>query len=366
MANYSVFGVGNPLMDMIGHVSHEHLQRVGAQPGTMNLVDGGRAARIAAGLTRPGRRPGGSCANTLRGLAWLSGQADAIAPPVMTGVVGDDAIGRDLRLRLEATGVVSALSAHPDKATGTSVVLVTPDGQRTMFTSLEACLELSEDHLDRAAIACSDCFYATAYLWAPPGPRSALTTAAAAARAGGAMVAFDVADMVVVRNSGHELVEWIPGSVDLLLANEQEARTLAEVVTGMPAEGPVGLACAALGKLAPTVAVKLGPAGSMVWERGAIAARAPGLEARVVDTTGAGDSFAAGYLYARLTGGGPEEAASLGNRVAAAIVEVEGCDYSAVVDGTSFRGSRATAAGPDGSGAGAGAPRPGCWPSTSV
>ncbi len=338
MANYSVFGVGNPLMDMIGHVSHEYLQGVGAQPGTMILVDGGRAARIAAGLARPGRRPGGSCANTLRGLAWLSGQAvgDAIAPPVMTGVIGDDSIGRDLRLRLEATGVVSRLSTHPEKATGTSVVLVTPDGQRTMFTSLEACLELSEDHLDRAAIACSDCFYATAYLWAPPGPRRALTTAAATARAGGSMVAFDVADMVIVGTSGHELAEWIPGSVDLLLANEQEARALAEVVTGMPAEGAVGLACAALGELAPTVVVKLGSAGSMVWERGAIAARAPGIAARTVDTTGAGDSFAAGYLYARLTGGGPEEAASLGNRVAAAIVEVEGCDYSAVVEGISF------------------------------
>lgn len=338
MANYSVFGVGNPLMDMIGHVSDEHLQRVGAQPGTMTLVDGERAERIAAGLARPGRRPGGSCANTLRGLAWLSRQAaaDAIAPPVMTGVIGDDAIGRDLSKRLEATGVVSRLSAHTDKPTGTSVVLVTPDGQRTMFTSLGACLELSPGRLDRAAIARSDCFYATAYLWAPPGPRQALTTAAAAARAGGATVAFDVADMVVVGNSGHELVKWIPGSVDLLFANEEEARTLTEVLTGTPAEGDVGTACAALGELAPTVVVKLGAAGSLVWERGALATRMPGVRARVVDTTGAGDSFAAGYLYAKLTGGGPEEAASLGNRVGAAIVEVEGCDYSAVVEGVSF------------------------------
>ena len=337
MANYSVFGVGNPLMDMIGHVSHEYLARVGAQPGTMTLVDGGRAALIASGLVRPGRRPGGSCANTVRGLAWLSAQADAdtVAPPVMTGVIGDDAIGRDLRLRLESAGVVSRLSAHPDKPTGISVVLVTPDGQRTMFTSLEACLELAEDHLDRAAIACGECFYATAYLWAP-APRRALTTAAATARAGGAMVAFDVADRVIVGNSGPELVEWIRGSVDLLLANEQEARALAEVMNGKPAEGDVEKACAAVGELAPTVVVKLGSAGAMVWERGVIAARAPGVEARVVDTTGAGDSFAAGYLYAKLTGGSPGDAASLGNRVAAAIVEVEGCDYSAVVAGNSL------------------------------
>lgn len=341
MANYSVFGVGNPLMDVIGHVSHEHLERVGAQPGTMTLVDGGRAARIGAGLAQPGRRPGGSCANTLRGLAWLSrlarmADAAAVPPPVMTGVIGDDAIGRDLSRRLEEAGVVSRLSAHPRQPTGTSVVLVTPDGQRTMFTSLGACLELSMDHLDRAAIAGSDCIYATAYLWGPPGARHALTAAAAVARAGGATVAFDVADMGVVGDCGHELLEWIPGSVDLLFANEQEARTLAGIVTGSPAAGEIEPACAALGELAPTVVVKLGAAGSLVWERGAIAARAPGLEARAVDTTGAGDSFAAGYLYATLRGRGAGEAAMLGNRVAAAIVEVEGCDYRAVGGGFSF------------------------------
>jgi len=323
-------------MDMIGYVSDEHLARVGARPGTMSLVEVERAAGIAADLKQPGRRPGGSCANTLRGLAWLSRRSDALAPPVMTGVIGDDAIGRDLSRRLEATGVVSRLSAHPDQPTGISVVLVTPDGQRTMFTSLGACRELSADHLDRSAIAGSDCFYATAYLWEPPGPRRALTAAAAAARAGGATVAFDVADMMVVGACGHDLVEWIPRSVDLLLANEQEARTLAEIATGAPAEGAVEPACAVLGELAPTVVVKLGAAGSVVWEHGAIAARSPGVEARAVDTTGAGDSFAAGYLYAKLTGGDAGEAASLGNRVAAAIVEVEGCDYSAVGDAVSF------------------------------
>jgi sugar/nucleoside kinase (ribokinase family) len=142
--------------------------------------------------------------------------------------------------------------------------------------------------------------------------------------------------MVVVGACGRELLEWIPGSVDLLLANEQEARMLTEIVTGAPAEGEVELACAAVAELAPTVVVKLGAAGSLVWERGTIAVRAPGVQAQAVDTTGAGDSFAAGYLYALLAGGGAADAASLGNRVAASIVEVEGCDYSAVSAGISF------------------------------
>ena len=342
MANYSVFGVGNPLMDMIGHVSAEQLERVGATPGTMSLVNADRAASIAANLSRAERRPGGSCANTLRGLAWLARQADGdtTAPPVMTGVVGDDAVGRDIVRRLGGLGVATRLGTHRDEPTGISVVLVTPDGQRTMFTALGACQALSVDHLDRTAIAASSCFYATAYLWGPPGPRQALRTAAAAAGTVGAPVAFDVADMGIVGASGAELLAWIPAAVDLLFANEQEARMLAGLITGVPgtgvpatgvpADGDPEAACAALAGLAPTVVVKLGAAGCLVWERGAVAARVPGVRADVLDTTGAGDSFAAGYLYAMLAGGSAAEAAALGNRVAAAIVEVSGCDYSAV------------------------------------
>ena len=332
MANYSVFGVGNPLMDMIGHVSAEQLEWVGATPGTMSLVNADRAASIAANLSRAERRPGGSCANTLRGLAWLARQADAdtTAPPVMTGVVGDDAVGRDIVRRLGGLGVATRLGTHRDEPTGISVVLVTPDGQRTMFTALGACQALSVDHLDRTAIAASSCFYATAYLWGPPGPRQALRTAAAAAGTVGAPVAFDVADMGIVGASGAELLAWIPAAVDLLFANEQEARMLAGLITGVPGTGDPEAACAALAGLAPTVVVKLGAAGCLVWERGAVAARVPGVRADVLDTTGAGDSFAAGYLYAMLAGGSAAEAAALGNRVAAAIVEVSGCDYSAV------------------------------------
>ena len=332
MANYSVFGVGNPLMDMIGHVSAEQLERVGATPGTMSLVNADRAASIAANLSRAERRPGGSCANTLRGLAWLARQADGdtTAPPVMTGVVGDDAVGRDIVRRLGGLGVATRLGTHRDEPTGISVVLVTPDGQRTMFTALGACQALSVDHLDRTAIAASSCFYATAYLWGPPGPRQALRTAAAAAGTVGAPVAFDVADMGIVGASGAELLAWIPAAVDLLFANEQEARMLAGLITGVPGTGVPEAACAALAGLAPTVVVKLGAAGCLVWERGAVAARVPGVRADVLDTTGAGDSFAAGYLYAMLAGGSAAEAAALGNRVAAAIVEVSGCDYSAV------------------------------------
>ena len=331
MANYSVFGMGNPLMDLIGRVPAERLARIGAAPGTMSLVDGERAAQVAGGLRRHERRPGGSCANTLRGLAWLArAGGGAPAPPVMTGMVGDDPLGRELDRRLAAAGVASALGAHPHEPTGTSVVLVTPDGQRTMFTSLGACRTLTAGRLDRAAITASACFYATAYLWGPDRPEGALRAAAAEARAGGVPVAFDVADVLVVREFGRELLDWIAGSVDLLFANEQEARALAALVAGAPAGGDARSACAPLAGAAPTVVVKLGAAGCLVWERGAAAALIAAVPADPLDTTGAGDSFAAGYLHAMLAGGSAAQAAALGNRVAAAIVTVDGCDYEAI------------------------------------
>lgn len=336
MANYSVFGMGNPLMDLIGRVPAERLARIGAAPGTMSLVDAGRAAQVAGGLRRHERRPGGSCANTLRGLAWLDRLAagGASAPPVMTGMVGGDALGRELTRRLAAAGVASRLGAHPREPTGTSVVLVTPDGQRTMFTSLGACRTLTAGHVDRPALAASACFYATAYLWGPDRPEAALRAAAAQARAGGVPVAFDVADVLVVREFGRELLDWIAGSVDLLFANEQEARALAELVAGRRAGQLAGgdpvSACAPLAGVTPAVVVKLGAAGCLVLERGAAPALVAGAPVDPLDTTGAGDSFAAGYLHAMLAGGSAAQAAALGNRVAAAIVAVDGCDYESI------------------------------------
>lgn len=339
MGNYSVFGVGNALMDMICRVSSAHLNRLGATPGTMTLVDAECAARIATGGERLAQRPGGSCANTLRGIAWLT-QRDGVqgtpAPPVMTGMIGDDPVGRDLIFRMEDASVATRLTTHPTEPTGTSSVLVTPDGQRTMFTSLGACRWLSPQQLDRAALAASSCFYATAFLWGRSGVQEALCAGAVAARDGGALIAFDMADPLVAQTFGRELLEWMPGAVDLLFANEQEAQTLAALIDGTAVvDAAPEVAYAALATLAPTVVVKLGAEGCLVWRQGEVVARVLGVSAKAIDTVGAGDSFAAGYLYGMLSGGSPTDSATLGNRLAAAIVEVEGCDYPAVAPGFS-------------------------------
>lgn len=337
MSNYSVFGVGNPLMDIIGRVSTEQLHKLGVTPGSMTLVDVEHAAQIVKGLDQIVQRPGGSCANTLRGIAWLAqhDRSHTHEKPLLTGVIGNDTVGRDLIRGLRDAGVATRLSFHSSERTGTSSVLVTPDGQRTMFTSLGASQNLLPKHLDRHAIAHSSCFYATAFLWGLTGGQETLFAGAAAARDKGSLVAFDVADPFVVSMFGHELLKWIPNSVDLLFANEQEARALAMLIDGKSGNGDPESACASVSSLASTVVIKVGADGSMVWQEGELVSRASGVPASAIDTTGAGDSFAAGFLYGMLAGGSPTDAATLGNRVGAAIVEVEGCDYPAVDSGFS-------------------------------
>ena len=332
MENYSVFGLGNPLMDIIGHVSSNQIERLGAYPGTMSIVDENRVADIAAKLHQPEMIPGGSCANTLRGVAWLTSNAtdSSISSPVMTGVIGDDFIGRDFVRQLGDLGIAMRFSTKDDTPTGISVVFVTPDGQRTMFTSLGASVDLSVEHLDFPTIAGGSCFYATAYLWGMPKSRDALVTAVKAGRLAGAKIAFDIADAEVVKSSGRAILDWVHGAVDVLFANEQEIRSLARLIPGDHADSQIEVVCEVLARLVPTLVVKLGAAGCLVWEEGSVAVRSQGIDVYTHDTTGAGDSFAAGYLYAMLNGADSRDSASLGNRVGAAIVQVDGCNYSAV------------------------------------
>ena len=339
LENYSVFGVGNPLMDIISPVSPSHLRRMGAVPGAMELIDGGRAGQINSEIDACSRYPGGSCANTLRGVAWLTNRgldSHRLKKPVMNGMVGDDRLGHLLISSLSDAGVVSRLSLHPKEPTGTSLVLVTPDGQRTMFTSLGASQKLRPGDIDREALDRSTFFYATAYLWGLAGLQEALFVASSEARKKGILVAFDIADPFIANRFGRELKDWISNSVDLLFANEDEARMLATIIDGEPAIGAPEVACASVATLAPTVVVKVGADGCVVWQYGKLLLSAPGVPARVLDTTGAGDSFSAGFLFAMLAGGSPKEAASLANRLGAAIVEVEGCNYDEISLGFSL------------------------------
>jgi sugar/nucleoside kinase (ribokinase family) len=325
------------LVDFIGHVSPGVVERLGAKPGTMNLVDEEAMRAVLACLDRCDTVPGGSCANTIRGIAWLRGGREDPAT-AYSGAIGDDDLGRSYERELDACGV-RPLLARKQARTGVSVILVTPDHERTMFTHLGACREYGPKDLP-ADLEGADLLYITGYLWDTEPQKAAGRQAVERARRRGRTVALDVADPFVVDRNREDFLSWIPGRVDILFANRRELAML----TGSPV--PDGLATTdrggagdtaaadeatlrAASGLSPTIVMKAGSSGSLYLDHGRLG-RSPAAPAVVVDTTGAGDAFAAGYLYGHLAGMDPEAACALANRVAAGVVSVEGCRYRAV------------------------------------
>jgi sugar/nucleoside kinase (ribokinase family) len=321
-------------MDVISHVDYAFLKRFGKQPGTMHLVEYGEVTSLLqeAGASRT--FPGGSAANTTRGIAWLSGPsarqlvrtilgeptASAVrpSPPVFNGAIGRDPRGDEFAARIEGEGVHGSL-VRKDTPTGTSVILVTPDGERTMNTFLGACRDFSTGDLDLQRLGESRILYLTGYLWDTDNQREAAEAAAAAAREKGIPIAFDLADPFAVRRYGERFRAWIPGKVDILFGNRDELSLLTGAACDEDCASEAAL-------LAPLAVMKVGEKGCILNWDGRVE-QVPGVRVARVDTTGAGDSFAAGFLFGRLAGADPVTCARLANAVAARVVGVEGCRY---------------------------------------
>lgn len=318
----SVYGLGNPLMDIILHADHATLDRLSAVAGTMNLVEFERQQQVISLGRDPGYSPGGSCANTIRGLAWLAAGSRDLGIPAYTGAVGADDNGDRFRRILEEEGVTTRLAAKK-VPTGTSAILVTPDFERTMFTHLGACREYQFDDFDLDLLSQGHIFHTTGYMWDTKNQENAARQAMLAARKQGIQVSFDIADPFVARRYRTALIEWLPGKVDLLFANLEELRE----ITGEGGEAEQTLEAA--GVLAPVVVMKIGKLGCMISSPSGIV-RVPGERVEPRDTTGAGDSFAAGFLHAYLRGRPLAECGRLANRIASRIVTVQGCDYKAL------------------------------------
>jgi sugar/nucleoside kinase (ribokinase family) len=314
---HSVFGLENPLFDRVAAVSEEVVARTGAPKGTMNLVDHAQLRRVL-GLAGSFRSiPGGSAANTVRAVAALS-RAAAVAPPVYSGAVGSDPEGQEYDRILRSQGVVTRL-ARKAQPTGCSVILVTPDRERTMFTFLGACREYLPEDLDRDLLARSRYLYLTGYMWDTENQRQAALLAGRTALDQGVRVAFDLADPFAVRRYHRQYLSWIPAHAEVLFGNREEFRLLL-------GEGlSDGELAEAAGELVPQAVLKTGAEGCLVNCFGRVS-RVPGYPVVPVDTTAAGDCFAAGYLYGQLRGFSAVASARLANRLAAWIVTVEGCD----------------------------------------
>jgi len=319
--NNDVYGIGNALVDIQAPISDESLQEIisAGLPGTpspvckgnMHLVD----ARFQGALLQKladkefHTVSGGSACNTLIGMAQVGCRAK------YSGKVGSDVYGGFFADDLRAAGVGYEVPAGQGD-TGTCIVLVTPDAQRTMFTHLGISIKLTPKDLDLDAIASSKWVYIEGYLWDAPGPKAASVLAMEHAKRKGVKVAYSYSDSFCVQRALPDFRAFTKDYVDLVFCNESEARAFAGVEDS-------GEALSRISKLGPGVAMTLGCAGSCISYGGKTVA-VPVVPVTPVDTTGAGDLYATGVLAGLCQGKSLEEAGALGSRLASKIISVRG------------------------------------------
>jgi sugar/nucleoside kinase (ribokinase family) len=302
-----VVALGHAIVDVLAPCPDELVASLGLTKGTMTLVDNDQAEKIYASLGPATEASGGSAANTAASLASLGGQARFI------GKVRDDYLGSIFTHDIRTAGVrfeVDAATAGP--GTGRSLVLVTPDAEKTMCTNLGIGGFLGTDDVDVAAIRSSRVVYFEGYLCGKPETAGAVEHAIEAARSAGTRVALSGSDPAWVALHSRELSALLD-RVDILFVNEQEAY-------GLAGAGRLDEAVGVLAARCPIVVVTRGADGSVVADSGRLFEVPARPVPAVVDTTGAGDSFAAGFLLGVVRGFEPEQSAQLGALAAAEVV----------------------------------------------
>lgn len=304
---YDVCAVGNAIVDVLAPCDPAFLTAQGLTAGSMQLVDAGQSAALYAAMAPGVEASGGSAGNTVAGIGSFGGRAAYI------GKVADDQLGAVFSHDIRAAGVAFDTAPLTDVATGVCMINVTPDGQRTMCTFLGAANQLSAADIDAELIGASAIVYLEGYLFDPAPARAAFEAAAAAAHAAGRKVAITLSDTFVVARWRAELLAFIEASADIVLANEGELAALFETED-------FDAATSSLASMVDVAAITRGEAGSVVVrgeERVAIAAVPVG---KVVDTTGAGDQYAAGFLLGLARGLSLEDAGKLGSLAAAEVI----------------------------------------------
>ncbi len=286
-----VYGIGNPLIDYICSVTEKDLADLNLSKGTMLLIDSDKQNEIVEHTK--GRdiiySCGGSCPNTMVTLSSLG------VKTILAGSIGDDDLGREYRLRLKESNVVDQLVTKKESVTGTSIILLTNDKERTMNTYLGANrLFTPEDVVEESALQ-ADLFYFTGYMWDTDNQKKSVLKTLKLFKDKGKKIAFDVADPFAVGRYRQTFQELIADYCDIVFANSEEARYLMDNYD--PYE-----CCRSLGKLCPIAIVKNGKKGSFISNNRVIT-QIPSYGTSIpVDTTGAGDTYASGFLYGYLTG----------------------------------------------------------------
>jgi sugar/nucleoside kinase (ribokinase family) len=305
-----VLAIGNAIVDVIADASDEFVTAQGVPKGSMRLIDEAEAERLYQAMGPARELSGGSAANTVAGLAALGLKAGFI------GQLADDQLGQIFTHDIRSLGVEFDTPPREDVgATARCLILVTPDAQRTMNTFLGAAQMLERHAVDPARIAEARTLYLEGYLWDPDAARAAMHAAMDAARAAGTNVAFTLSDSFVVDRHRDDLLRLLDqGRIDILFANEAEIRQLA-------GEAALDAAVAAIAPKVATLVVTRSEHGALAISGGERAEVPAEPIERLVDTTGAGDLFAAGFLAGEARGLGLDRSLKLGAIAAAEVIQ---------------------------------------------
>ena len=310
---YDVFGVGNALVDILAFVDDPFLGKQRVAKGSMTLVDAEEQGDLFNELEGVDLqlRSGGSAANSMIAVAQSGGTA------FYTGKVAKDSHGEFYRQDLAEAGVDFDVNPSRNEGpTGTSLILTTPDAERTMCTNLGVSVELEADDIELEPLAASKFLYVEGYLWDGEQPRAASRHAMESAKSQGVPVAFTFSDMFLVERFGDDFRQLAKEMCDVVFANADEIRhffglqSLDECATQ-------------LGQLVPTGFITDGPNGCYVIHEGE-AKHVPGFAAQAIDTVGAGDAFAGGVLFGLTHAFSLTDAARWGNYAASQVVQIHG------------------------------------------
>ena len=285
-ATLDVVGIGNAIIDLIAHAEDDFLEQQQLAKGGMTLIDEPTAERLYAAMGPATRASGGSAGNTIAGLGSLGAACGYI------GKLRDDELGAAYRHDLLAGGVSFTTAMATDgPATARCIIFVTSDAERTMNTYLGACVNLTADDIDAGLVSSAKITYLEGYLYDEPHAKEAFHRAADLAHASGRKVALSLSDAFCVVRHRADFLDLVANRVDILFANESELLALFET-------DDLDAAIAGVAKKVDLAAVTLGAKGSVVVRRGGERINSPAAHVeRVVDTTGAGDLYAAGFLY---------------------------------------------------------------------
>jgi sugar/nucleoside kinase (ribokinase family) len=308
-ARFDVLGIGNAIVDVMARTEEDFLSAQKLAKGTMHLIDARRAEGLYAAMGPAIEASGGSAGNTAAGVASLGGRAAFI------GKVADDALGTFYRHDMHAAGVHFETAPLTGGApTARSFILITPDGERTMNTYLGACRELSPADIDEKVVTASAITYLEGYLWDPPSAKDAFRAAARAAHRAGRKVSITLSDPFCVDRFRDEFLELVRSrTVDIVFANASELRSLYQTAN-------LDAAVAAFRREGGLAAVTVGGDGALVVTRDEVIAVPATPVESLADLTGAGDLFAAGFLFGVARNMALSDAARLGTIAAAEVI----------------------------------------------